>query len=353
MDWNASDLVNSFEYELIDPFQLDLSLGFLDGVTGGKLTESYRGDYRVTASIEVDGEVPPIRPLIRIWHIAEADGETVREELGTFTQGKPSLRYRNGRKFGSIPLYSTMYRLSRDLRPSSATYAAGTNIAGHFESVVRESGATPYVHPAINREAKFSDAHVWEGGKSVLSEGHACADALGGMVGVDAHGRVTIERYQIPSDRSDSFSIDSDSARITRNGVNITTAEWFNCAVVTATVDDKEYVGVAKVDVSHPLHLRRIGYWRTDYSTLSDPPESGVQAAVDAAAASRLAELVGAPDIYSADMLYQPIRCGEVGTFWYQDSPDDEGLFVRALLTQREIDLDTAMRMRVTLEEVT
>lgn len=352
MDWNATELANSFEYELIDPFQLDLSLGFLEGVTGGTLTESYRGDFRVTASIEVDGEFPPIRPLIRVWHTAERGDEVVRTELGTFTQGTPSMRYRNGRTFGLIPLYSTMYRLSGDLRPSSTNVAAGTNVVSHFKAVVEESGATPYVHPAMDETATFASKHVWEGGTSVLSECHACADALGGMVGVDSHGRVTVERYQLPSTRSDSFSIDSNTARITRDGVSITTAEWFNCAVVSATVNDKEYVGVAKVDVTHPLHLRRIGYWKTDYSIMADPPESGVQAAVDAAAASRLSELMGAPSIYSADMLYQPIRCGEVGTFWYQDSPDDEGLFVRALVTQREIDLDPAMRMRVTLEEV-
>ena len=63
----------SFEYELVDPFDLDLSLGFIDGVTGGRITESYRGDYRSTAFIDIDGELPPIRPLVRIWHVDGSD----------------------------------------------------------------------------------------------------------------------------------------------------------------------------------------------------------------------------------------------------------------------------------------
>ena len=338
----------SFEYELVDPFDLDLSLGFIDGVTGGRITESYRGDYRSTAFIDIDGELPPIRPLVRIWHVDGSD----RTEMGTFTQGTPSVKYVNGRTVGFVPLYSAMYRLDSDLRPASAKYAADLNAARHFEAIVKDAGGTPWVHPELVDGKAFGYEHTWEGGASVLSECHRCADALNGMVGVDSHGRVTIDRYQSPANRSDSFAIDSDTASITRDGVSITTAEWFNCAVVSATVEDKEYAGVAKVDETHPLHLRRIGYWKTDYSVMVEPPESGVQVAVDAAAKARLAEVVNAPDLYSADMLYQPIKCGEVGTFWYQDSLEDEGLYVRALVTQREIDLTPTMRMRVTFEEV-
>lgn len=353
MDWNASGIINSFEYELIDPFQLDLSLGFLEGVENGSITESYRGDYRVTASIDIDGEFPPIRPLIRVWHVAELGDEVVREELGTFTQGRPTYRYRNGRRVGSIPLYSAMYRLSGHLRAGDSTIKAGTVVAGHFESIVKNAGGVSWLHPALDEKATFSADRVWESGKTVLSECHACADALGGTVGVDTHGRVTIERYQRPAVRSDSFAIDSETARISRDGVSVTTAEWHNCAIVSATVNDREYVGIAKVDESHPLHMRKVGYWRTDYTTLSDPPDSGVQAAVDTAARARLDELMGAPNIYSANLLYKPISCGEVGTFWYQDSDDDdEGLFVRALVTQREITLDQTMSMKLTMEEV-
>lgn len=352
MDWTATDMENRFEYELVDPFALDVSWGWLEDVTGGRVTESYRGDYRSTASIDIDGERPPANALIRIWHVASAGGEELREELGTFAQGKPSLAYRNGRTVGSVPLCSSMWRLAQDVRPASATYSPGTSVAAHFRQIVSEAGCTPLLHPSVDEGAAFPSDHTWAGGESVLTECHACADALGGMVQVDAHGRVVIEPYQRPSARADSFALDPSTAVIERGGVAVTAADWFNCAVVTATVDEAEYVGVAKVDESHPLHMRRTGYWKTDYRTMSDPPEDGVQEAVDAEAASVLAQVANAPAVYSADMLYLPVRCGEVGTFWYADSPDDAGLAVRGLLTQREIDLDAAMRMRATFEEV-
>lgn len=204
----------------------------------------------------------------------------------------------------------------------------------------------------MDRDAGFASEKAWKGGQSVLEMLHTCASALGAMVGVDAHGRITLEPYQRPAKRSDSFAIDPGTADILRDGVGITAADWFNCAVVTATVDEVEYVGTAKVDPTHPLHLHRIGYWKTDYMTMENPPESGVQDAVDAAAQTRLAELTSMPNIYSAEMLHRNVTCGEVGTFWYQDSPDDDGLFVRALVTQREIELTPSMRMRVTFEEV-
>lgn len=351
MDWTSPDMRNSFEYELVDPFDLDVSWGWLEGATGGRITESYRGDYRSTASVEIDGEQPPASALVRVWHVAQAGGEELREELGTFSQGRPSLSYRNGRMTGSVPLYSAMWRLAQDVRPASATYAAGTNVADHFRRVVSEAGCTPRLHPSIDEDAGFPSEHTWAGGESVLAECHACANALGGMVQVDAHGRVAIEPYQLPSARADSFAIDQSTAVIERGGVAVTAADWFNCVVVTATVDEAEYVGVAKVAESHPLHMRRVGYWKTDYRAMSDPPEEGVQEAVDAEAASVLAQEASEPAVYSADMLYRPVRCGEVGTFWYADSPDDPGLAVRGLLVQREIDLDAAMRMRATFEE--
>lgn len=344
--------MNGFEYELIDPFLLDQSFGFLNDVTGGKVTESYRGDYRATASIDIDGEFPDARYLIRIWRVEEGESEQVRTMLGTFTQGKPSIRYINGRKIGSIPLYSSMYRLGLDLVAYPRTYAAGTEIIPLFESIVKESGSTPWVHPGFISGAMFGSETVWEGGETTLSMCHKCANALGAMVGVDSLGRITLEPYQPPAYLSDSFAINSYSADIVCEGVGITTADWCNYAVVTATVDEVEYVGTATVDVNNPLHPKRIGYWKADYSTMSDPPASDVQAVVELAAKTKLAELSNAPNIYSAEMLYCNITCGEVGTFWYKDSPDDDGLFVRALVTQREIDLTPAMRMRVTFEEV-
>lgn len=353
MDWAASDIQNSFEYEMIDPFDLDMSLGFIEGVTGGKITESYRGDYRSTASIDIDGASVPANALVRIWHIAEQGGEQVREELGTFMQGKPSARYRYGRRVTSLPLYSTLYRLGTDLVPAETIATVGSNVLDTFNAMVADAGGTPPASSSIDPASTFASKVTWPIGTSVLSKCHSCASAIGGRIEADAHGRTIIEPYQSPSKRADSFSLVSGESAATYVGVNIVQSDWRNHVIASAEVDGTSYVASAKVDVSHPLHRRRIGRWNTEHVELTNFEDGAdIQEILDVEAAYRLAQLCEAYDTYNIEMLYRPISCGEVGTFWYADAPDDEGLCIRGLVTQREIKLDAVMAMSLTIEEV-
>lgn len=367
MDWHASGIRNTFEYELIDPFDLDFSLGFIDGVTGCKITETYRGDYRSSASITLDGAELPTGALVRVWHTAELDGETVRQELGTFMQElDPDMAYSYGRKSGAVSLQSTLMRLGTDKRGGDVAVSKSKKIIGHFKTIVEDAGGTPYAYPFFSEAKTFSKAHVWECSESVLSEAQKCADAIGGYIVPDSHGRVCLVPYQLPSLRSVSYEFPSGDSSPVLVGLKCSNSEVVNRVVVSYKHDDVTYYSEKRVDVTHPWHWRKIGRHATkEYSESSldellgyelgedeEPTAAQIQKALDSKADSRLAENTQTYATWSASVLYAPVSCGEVVTLPYNDSPDSEGLFIKGVLTQREITCDASMLMQITIEEV-
>lgn len=367
MDWHASGIRNTFEYELIDPFDLDFSLGFLDGVTGCKITETYRGEYRSSASLSLDGAELPIGALVRVWHKAKLGDETVRQELGTFMQElDPDMSYSYGRKHGTVNLQSTLMRLGTDKRAGDLAVPKSKAIVGHFEGIVADSGGTPYVYPFFSETRTFSKGHVWECSASALSEANRCADAIGGDIMPDAHGRVCLVPYQLPSLRSVSYEFPSGGKSPVLVGLKCSNPEVVNRVVVSYKHDDVTYFSERRVDVTHPWHWRKIGRHATkEYSESSldellgyelgegeEPTAAQIQKALDAKADSRLAENTQTFATWSASVLYAPVSCGEVVTLPYNDSPGSEGLFIKGMLTQREITCDASMLMQITIEEV-
>lgn len=359
MDWSASGIRNTFEYELIDPFDLSFSLGYLDGVTGCTITESYRGEYRASACLELDGAELPINALVRVWHIAELDGEIYRHVLGTFMQElNPDMDYAYGRRYGSVPLQSTLLRLGTDRRAGDMAVPKSTAVVPYFERIVSNAGGTSYTSPAFDRSKTFSKGRVWACSESVLSECHRCADAVGGRVETDEMGRVSLVPYQIPSSRAVSHEFQSGDASPVLVGVKTANAEVVNKVVVSYKHDDETYYAVSQVDASHPWHWRKIGrhvaaeYTENSLDLGENPTAEQIKAALQAMADSRLAALSKALRTWGATLLYAPVSCGEVITLPYNDSPDSDGLMIKGMVTQREIECDATMLMSLTIEEV-
>lgn len=353
MDWTATGIENNFEFELIDPFNLEVSRGFLQGVTGGTITEELGSDYFSSMQLDIDGEALDGISLIRVWHVATLGDETVREELGTFMQDGGEADRSMGRSTGSVDLYSTMLRLGTDLRKGDWGIAAGRDAVGFFETIVENSGGTPLVQDRTVT-GSFPAAHVWECGESVLDECQRCADACGGRVGVDTHGRVTMSPAENPALIQPSFSIETGDASLVMPGISISQPEIVNRVVASYERDDIRYFSAAEVPVDHPWHWTRIGRWATEELTV-DEIEDGddPQPILDDAVRARLAEVAYAGVEIGVDMLYRPMAVGHVGTFTYADSPDDPGIGpLRVQLIQREITLDKTMKVTATFREV-
>ena len=350
MDWHASGITNDFSYELLDNSLRHV--GWLDGVTGGSLTESYRGDYRMTATLALDGEVPAMRGYVRIWHTARLGSESVRTCLATLSPEEPSMEYRLGRWTGSVDLYSGMKRMDTCKRTHDYSLPKNSSITTFFNSLVTVSKAIPYIAPSISTSAKTTKAIVLEFGTSMLSNAHMVADAASGYVGVGRDGRVTLTRYVLPSKRAASWSLESGDASIMLVGVEREPEETFNRVVARYEADGKTYYADANLASSDPWSSSTLGQ-SFGYALEADMVAAPIQANLAKQAAAELASLTSTRCRYEVRCLYDPaIEPGTVGTVRYADSPDDPGLSVKAFCSQRELSLDAAMTTTLTLEEL-
>jgi len=348
MDWTASGIANSFEFETLNS-GLNHT-GWLDSVTGGRITESYRGDYRVTASLELDGDMPSIDGYIRIWHIAELGGETVRTILATLVPDEPQMEYISGRWTGSVDLYSGMKRMATSLRVKDIAIAKGRNLSEYWEGLVTGPGSVAYVSPGIDTTKTAAKAYVLEFGETWLHEAHMMADALRAYIEVDAEGRVCLVPYVAPGRRSASWRLESGAQSILMLGVGRDPAEMVNRVIARYEVDGKKYYSTVDLPAEHPWSYSQTGR-RETFSLDVDSVASPIQANLDALAAAELESQTSIGARYEVKALFDPqVTVGTVGTVLYADSPTGQ-LSITGFVAQREIELDPVMQMTLTLEE--
>lgn len=348
-------MFNSLRYELVDNRVLDAHIGWLDeAVAGGSITESWRGDYRVTGVIDLDaGAELPSGAAVRIWH----DTDEGSEVIATLYPDPAELTLLHGRVSGSITLNSALKRLSTDLTKTDVGVPTGAAVAYRFQTLVRNSGGTPWVYPSSKiHSARTSANRIWEHGKSVLSECHAMADACGGRVEVDEMGRVCLVPYQLPAHMAVSWELVPGEADCTLlPGFTTNTPEICNRVIASYEQNEKRYYAEAKVAASHPWSFAHLGRWETvEASTPTIEEGANVQTVLNKLVKDRLAELSDARKVYSAEMLYRPdVRVGTVGELTYIDSADGSTIGpVCVFVSEREVTLDQTMRARVTFEEV-
>ncbi|MBQ2680446.1 MAG: hypothetical protein IJF97_00765 [Eggerthellaceae bacterium] len=412
MDWTKSGIYNRYGVEFVDVRNVDKSLGWFTGkVVGGTITEDYRSEYRVSASLEIDGGTIPVNRAVRIWHVAELDGEEYREELGTFWPEPADMSYDHGRYHGTVELHSAMKRLGTDLRCGNGSVAKDSVLVEKFALYVKNSGGVSRILTGVSKTKKLAKDHAWAHGESVLTECQRLADALGAWIGVDTHGRVTLEPYVNPSKRSKSFDVPKGASSMTEVGTvgyerqeiyNRFIASYENSVKVqkevgtytsnvkytenvfasdgrtiihhqgdlkhakgdtkykTQTVK-KSYFEKLDVPETHQWHHSKIGrlcVFDCGSPTISvEDGETVTESQVKSELAKMLktarTEHADTHKVWSATMLYMPkVKMGAVGTFYYQDNPDADPIQKKVFVSQREITLDTAMRMELTLEEI-
>lgn len=355
MDWTKSGIKNSFEYELVDPVNLDISRGFLSGVTTATINEEDDSELFSKLEIELDGDLPDLTSAIRVWHIAELDGEIEREELGTFMQDSKSPHFELGRYSGSLTLYSPLIRLKSDLRHGNSAVAKNTLAADKFASVVTGSKGTCFIDSSL-KQKRFSDSKVWEAGKSSLEFCALCASVCNAHIEVDTHGRVGLMPNVYTSQKTPCFEIPIGESSITYLGVDIEQGNMYNKVVASFERNSKKYFAKAEVEDSHPWAFSKLGRWITENLTVKDISENAtaaqIQNALNTQVRARLKEITAQNRVFSCDMLYMPIKTGSVGYFEYQDSQNDKIERVRAVCSARQIELDKTMRCSLTFTEV-
>lgn len=348
MDWTASGITNTFEFETLDSKLRHT--GWLENVTGGSIEESYRGDYRVTASLDLDGEVPPLAGYVRIWNVATLGDEAVRTCLATLVPERPSMELLHGRWVGSVDLYSAMKNMDDTLRLKDGALSKGKALLAEWRKFVNDNGAVAGTTTGISSTAKSTKAIVWEFGSPILSDAQTLADALNGYMGVDPQGRVTLTPYIAPAKRPQSWRLDSSERSIILPGLEMEPAEAVNRIAARYESNGKAWYAHSDAKASDPRSAAAIGHVVTetiDVETVVGGQSGWLQTYADRQLASRLAT----KDSYEVVTLFDPsIRPGTAGTLEYSDSPSGEGVTKRVFCSQREIELSPAMTMTLTLE---
>lgn len=350
IDYTVSGVAHKLEFVLCDSRTLE-EVAPLDGVASFSLSESWRGDYRQTGQVDVDGGRLPAWAAVRCYVVASQGSETAREALCTLIPGPAPVETRNGREVASYDLYGSLWKLGGNLQARDMGVPAGSDPAARFRQIVTDSGAVPWVHPGCEGYRTRS-ARVWEAGASYLSEAHAMADACGGRVQPDALGRVCLVPYQNPARVGDSFEIPAGAASVVLPGLTEAAPDMVNRVIASYSQDNQKWFSAATLDPSHPWSFERSGRWSVEEVTPPQIEDAGtVQATLDALTARTLASRADVSRTWSAQMLYMPVRVGQAGTLAYQDGA---ALFdVRGFISAREIRQDgAALMMEITLEEV-
>ena len=346
MDYSASGITNSFEYEMVGVFAPHSSLGYYGDAVSGRLTRSWDAKYRESLSLTIDGEPLPLDCLVRVWHTAELGDESARTLLGTFMQESRSLSYEKGRYTGTISLQSCLMRQGTDLRGNNRNVKAGTNVVGLFESIVTGDGGDPWVDPSLNASKTFSSTHVWEFGESALDELQRCADALGAMIHVSPLGETELRPYLAPAQRPQSWALTADNlipamSQAAPDVVNVIQVKY------TPQGSQDAQFASAYLAAGQPWSMRTIGRHAARTYQLNELSKGSVQAQAD-----WLLQTVQTGNEWTATLPYMPLPIGSRGALLYQDSDLDEGIATYAVIDSMEIDLDTAMTMQISLSEV-
>lgn len=349
MDWGASGIRNTYEYERVG-FDLETSLGFVDDIVKATISENYDGSYRTCLQVEVDGAPLPLSSLLRVWRTSTLGSESVREEMGTYIvqPGAQRLEFSQGRYTGTVSLQSMLYALDTDKRPNDMVCKAGTNALTWFEKRVSLAKCRSAVAYALEGSAKtFSAAHVWEFGETTLTECQRCADALGGYLTVDTHGRIYMDEYVVPSKRPDTWHLTADDYV---DGVGFASPDIVNRVSIAYTYEDGSgkqttIYGNAQVDDASALSWKNIGRWSMETYQVDDLT-ANTQTAANAKAAQYLAAMTATSRTLSLTMPYAPIPLGSVGIV------EVGGEVTRAVVSTRSIELDTEGLMQLSLKEL-
>ncbi len=360
-DWSASGIKNEFSFECVDTRSPNVHICWLDGITGGKITQTYRGDYRVSATLDFDGTEIPKHCAIRIWHKASLNGEVETEELATLIPQSTSNNLSRGRITGSLDLYSAMRFLDNDLLPSNMTFNKGKAAWEMFQSLCGTGGFSYVVDSGIqSTQAKLASAWICEHGKSRLTAMQKMADVANGYIVMNTHGQVCLQPYVNPSKAATNGDITTEVNSLILLGVDISTGDICNKVIAsyeTGTDKNKNvYTAEAKLAANHPWSFQSLGYWATQEAnspTFSDKDsEDTITAQLQKTVDKALAQASSYTRTFGVNMLYTPrVRVGQAYNLFYQDSDNGEKISANVFVSQKEINLDAAMECSITCEE--
>lgn len=399
--WTTSGRIDAFEFELLSCNDFNKSLGYLQGVKGGKLDFGFDTDLKVNGSLEISTTKFIENCIIRIHYIPRLSESQKKDIiLCTCFAFTDKLNFDKGRYYGTIELISALARYTDDVLQTSFTIGKNKTYKNELARLLKkQSSGGIYRFTSNVTDKKSSSAIAFEKGKSTMEVMQSIADGLGARIDVDECGTTVFEKYFAPSKKNCTLKIPTGQYSVTLPNIEIEDSKSdipnriaYHCEVSwkqkvyvldkkgnkvkyksgtnkgkykTKTEQKKKtIVGKAQVKSTSPLHYSKRGRWVTQVfsytktlgSSKIDTTEklnaqlAAIKKEADNKAASKLSSLTAGSKKYSIECYYLPIKCGQVVEFEYIASGIK--IHVHAMITNIAMELSVGSKMKVTLKHV-
>lgn len=357
-NWLDQERVDVLTAQLVSPSDYS-ELGWLEGLTGGSITDDCDTDTRIAATLTtISPETYVDLAMVRLWHEARfSDGSTWTELLGTFFALRTSERWQSGTNSVTFDLKSALYGLSNDIAPTPKVIAKNAYARAAFESICKDC-RRPYKWLDANNK-RFSANTALEAGKAELSRLHQLANLSGNRLDVDEYGRLTFSTYVRPRNRAVVMELEADSPLVLASGISRSTDEMEipSRAIVTwnhstkakvkgkTVTQQKAITAVADVSSGSHSSLGRRGYRVSTYHTEDD---LGASTALAQQMAKKYLDLEDDISVtWEVPCRWFDVKAGQV-IKWL---PPDEDSYRKCLVTKVSRDLHT-FRQTLSLREV-
>lgn len=360
MDWSASGIEHSMRYELVTR-KTHEHIKDMSGVQGCTLDFGYYTDLKASGTLEVDECDYVKNSMIRIWYEPLLNGEREHILLGTFFVMSSALTYEYGRYKGMMELASVLAKYTNDVCETDTVLAKGRSAKGWFWSAMKWCGATGTILGDV-KDVTFSKANVIQFGKPKLNVLNAIADVLGCKVGVTPSGLVSLEKYVSLLKRPVSYTVPTGDKSVTFRGVeyddgtggvvNRVVVKFDNAHGAKENNEEPVIYGIADLEASSPYSFANTGIRITKSYTVNDMSPRTKERANEIAAQNLDANRKPAAT-WQMKCLYLPFTIGDIIRFRYQDSPQDTGIDIDALVSEISMEIgNTSLVMTCTLKEV-
>jgi hypothetical protein len=347
IDWFDQSHIHRLDFEQVSPTSLEVIGPLTDVVLeSSSITAAYYTDTRTSAQLEVRNSNWVRGAFIRITHWLE--GEDYRHTLGTYVVVSDDATRKNGEWVTTLMCQSVLYTLSTDIQPKVLTIKKNGSTRKAIKSILSTSGRK--YRFTDSDDYKYSEAKVYEVGKSQLTRLFDICNTSKRRVEVDPDGYVRIEKAVSHMSKTPKHTLDiSDRHGIMHDDLKRSSnlLEMPDRAVVAYSPgpDENDIIGYATTKIQMDVGAR--GFSVTEFHSVTDPP-SKTQKGIDSLAKSYIKNNVELVD-WDVTIQYLPIWEGDALTLVTDDVEERYAGGVKVFVKSMDIDLAT-MQIGLTLK---
>lgn len=191
--------------EMVDPHNLDVSRGKLDGVTNLTMTDGYYSNTKVSGSLTTIAD----NYIGGSWLRVRVDGL----EIATFGVQKVHPKQAPEKaEEKSYDLQSVLWMIDEDIWTPLYTIAAKTQASTILKNVADIVGKSLVLMPGFN-DGWFGSAVAYEHTDSFRSILADVCSRYNDQLGVNGHGQITAGPYRDPASKEVSWPLDADDEK--------------------------------------------------------------------------------------------------------------------------------------------